>query len=376
MILLILLFFSISTLSVYRSALVTPTFVYSTILFGWFLLFEYGLVTYNQFNYKTIVFIFLCFVLFSIGAKLNGVFKLSYFKISLPLFLSKNFFLILSSVVFLYLLSSVNFANFVEAAVEARNSLDVRGGGVDVVMSNFLYASAPIGYLYYLKTGDKKWLLPVFFTFLISFLNMSRALILVCLLWFFFINIVYYKRKLSFSLFKIPLVCVLFFVFMGYLRGSFAESNNLFTFMLYKSQHYITGSLAAFDFYFQSLENHSDTYFLSTFPALAKFISLFFDINVNYYKYEAVYTPEITNVFSIYRELHTDFGYFGSLFVMAVFGFISQWLHRLCVAGGEGDLKVLMYSLCLTFIAYSPFYPITFFIFVFFALFLFLFIKV
>jgi oligosaccharide repeat unit polymerase len=370
----IFLLLSISFLTISIRRVVTPIALYSLVLGFWFLLFFYGSVDYYDLPIETVNFILMCFIFFSLGCFFSELFPLYWLTRIRLLNIKVQWLLVIVIGIFIYLIKGVNFTDIISSAVHGRESGYVGMSLVRVILSNILFALGPFCYLRYLKVGDKKLLIPVLLTIIVSILSMGRALILVNLIWCMFIYIIYTRKPVNIQYFKIPLICSFMFISIGYLRGSFSEGeDDLLYFILSKTQHYITGSLFAFNSFFVEFKNDDivNVHILNSFPAISKLLSFVLGADaVNYFKYEAVFTPRITNVFTVYREILSDFGVYGSWVFMLFFGFVTQFFYRLSQSQNRSDFSIMFSAFLFLFLLYSPFYPVTLFIFVIFSLFM------
>jgi oligosaccharide repeat unit polymerase len=204
-------------------------------------------------------------------------------------------------------------------------------------------------------------LLPYIMVLFISLMAASRAVIIIQTIFLVGCGIISSGSltQVRNLIFVSLVVLLVFFLGIGFFRGSFSDTKSLFEVFF----SYLFGGLFAFESFYELNNNDWALSFFNVVPGLAKFLNMFgLTLEVNNYNYTAVTFPYVSNIYTTFRELITSFGVKGSLVFAFLHGLLNGRLDmaRKSSSGIDGMLAPIVF----TGNVYFLFYTITMFVFV------------
>jgi oligosaccharide repeat unit polymerase len=353
-----------------QSALYPPT-VFVTL---WSLALFF-LVLSGDFFYPISAFTLLIFTLGSLAFSLGGLFAMQYrYSVvhqasdhtSQILDLLLIFLIIISPLYFMKLqdLSAMSGVDDYFIGLRAQTSTGLKeneGVGIFayiVALANFAALAAFSETFRSSYSKLKAWL----FLVLAFSLNLNSAGRFGAFLLLFSLTCVYILRKGI----KLKMVFTTVFIFVlvfsvpavllgkgGNLESSLSEN---VTSMVESLQIYTLSGLIAFD---QTILNPGET--ASNNRSFRFFFSLLnsvgFDIELESINLEFIYTPHLTNIYTIYFTYYSDFGLLGLVVIMFLLGFAFSIFYRFAKLGGPEFIFLysLIFGMLLLTLANEPF---------------------
>lgn len=358
-----------------------------------------------QFSGQNFLYLFVAIIVVLLGSTLgkNVVFSNNSHINSYELNLSKAnvFFYIITALSFLYPFVKMsqygfglNFMLNVNSLLEMNNEIsNERYSGdeintlFDQVLLVFLYLAPLVGGYLITFATKRKWiyylvLVPPLFVALTQamklgfissvFMFLASRIISIKFQTGFFPKITFQRLK------KTLLIAFLFFSLLFFsmlLRTDGINQENIKS-IGYRFVNYALGHMVAFDVWLTDLYNPNTPFELKTFYGISNVIGLgermqgVFD---DFIDYSNANFPEemVTNVFSVFRFLIEDFGVYGSLFFLFVFGILTGFSYSISEKGCFSILNTtflvssyvyVFFSLFTSFWSYTS-YIVAFFMF-------------
>lgn len=273
-------------------------------------------------------------------------------------YLRKNSIKIVLIILF-FIFISLNISRFSELASGYYRSSE-KSGLFSTIIELIISVSSLFFAHEFWKTRKIYDLVPYFLVLLISFLAASRAVIIIQTIFLFGCGVMSLGSLKAVS--KMVLVAVagilVFFISIGFLRGSFNDLNSFFVAL----NAYTIGGLFAFESFYEAGQRDWAFSLLNVLPGMAKLLNMLgLSLEVNNYNYTAETYPFITNIYTSFRELITAFGVKGSLVFALLHGFVSgSFDYSETGYGGHNVIGPLL----LTGNVFFLWYPITMYVFV------------
>jgi oligosaccharide repeat unit polymerase len=285
-------------------------------------------------------------------------------KVTLPLFLI-NF---LGVYVIYSKLGGFNIDGFVEAAVLTRADLFNNDKSLGTaIFDNAFVSLALLSACKGIKLKDVRYFAPIALCFLVSVVQLERARLIMLTITLSFLLFHTNYNRLGKGFFLTILFIISAFIIIGTVRGSFATESDPLWYLFDKVLVYIVGGFPAFSQFFENSQAFIDADYFNTFPFIAKVLNVFgLEFEINNYKYTLVYIPQVSNIFTGYRQIFQDFGLVGSLLFSFMAGLMIGFLEVLCrarLSTNNVGFTLSLFLMIVLFWLYIPFYSIFMFMF-------------
>lgn len=267
-------------------------------------------------------------------------------------------FLVLCS--FLYL--GLNIDRFYEIITNGYFRSTSESSVLSSLIEMFINISAFFFSFEFWKYKRRVDLFPIILVLIVAFFSASRAVLIIHLIFLGGAGLFAHdSRKILLRIIVLGIFILLgVFSIIGFFRGSFSDSKE-FILMV---NSYAFGGLAAFQTFFAGFPGSGwNLDLFNVIPGLAKLFNLLgFSFEVNNYKYSAISSPFLTNIYTSFREVIVAFGIYGSLLFALLHGYVSSYSDQ--ALNYFHHKTFTLAPLILTANIFFLFYPVTMYMFV------------
>lgn len=249
-------------------------------------------------------------------------------------------FLSIAGIIYLFIYLKFTITNFTSLSSLAskmasiasmRYNTDEMLPIINRLINSVGYFMCALDGFFYMKIENKKKGLYILFLFFIQMILLNTKATLVFALAFWFAGLItgyqYFGKKIELKkiiqLILILTILLILFVFVNYLRHNMANSLNLEAKKIFVA--YFVGPYTAFSKWITVTRKFDFSFGLYTFSG-------FFDL-IGIYEREIVKEIFIdnisTNVYTVFRYILKDYGYFFSVLLFFIIGFISKYIQNI-----------------------------------------------
>jgi oligosaccharide repeat unit polymerase len=243
----------------------------------------------------------------------------------------------------------------------ARTAAAAGGGGGDgsfPLLAYFILWPFYAATLFLIERRDKGFWFMTFIAFMAGLLSTGRLPVLMLISALTCVHLLKTGRVALWPALKFARVPILLFMFLYFgliflLKDTSVYEGGIGTILLYFLVGYIVGPTAALDYFVQHPgeyvgPNHTFKFFLTI---ASKLHLVNYEAASGYGTFLAV--PYPVNVYTMYRDYLSDFGFYGGLTAILIIGFLHTLLYRKARTGSE--LGIYFFSITFFAVFMSPF---------------------